>query len=195
MKKLNIVVLVLAIIAPALRASVQTGAHPYLQASAIYAYPGEDFKSGPGLALAGGVSFTKHHSVEMEVISFNTETKDSNNSYAYNEKTTIKFTPILLTYRYTFPVNDQFGAVAGFSVGATYAKYKISNTSPYDYYASWTKSGTDSVFCGGPQIGCAYQFSSHSSITAMLRALYIDNTYAAGAGNILMFQLGYRFTF
>jgi hypothetical protein len=147
------------------------------------------------MALACGVSFTKHHSVEVEVISFNTETKDSDNSYYYSDKTTLKFSPILLTYRFTFPVNAKFGAFAGFSVGATYARYEISDTSSYNYYTSWTKSGTDTVISGGPHVGCAYKFSPHSSITATLRALYIDHTYVSLGGNILIFQLGYRFTF
>jgi hypothetical protein len=195
MKKLYITVLTLALLAPVLRASAQTCAHPYLQASAIYALIGDDFKSGPGVALAAGVSITKHHSVEVEAILFNTETKDSYYSYYYNDKTTLKFTPLLLTYRYTFTVNEKFGAFAGFSVGAAFVKYDRSSNSPYYYYTSSTRSGTDTVLAGGPQIGCGYKFSNNSSITATLRALFIDTTTVALGGNLLIFQLGYRFTF
>ena len=195
MKKLEIALLALVLIAPALRASAKINTNPYLQASAIYAITGPDFKSGPGIALAGGLSFTKHHSIEIEVISFNTETKDSNYSYSYNDKTTLDFIPMLLTYRYTFPVNDKFGAFAGFSVGASNVKYEMSSISKYSYYSSWTKRGTDTVISAGPQIGCNYKYSPHSSITFMLRPLFIASTYAATGGNILMLHLGYRFTF
>jgi len=195
MKKLYITALALALIAPALRASAQTGSHPYLQASAIYAIVGEDFKNGPGMALAAGVSITKHHSVEVEAISFNTETKDSYYSYYYTDKTTLKFTPLLLTYRYTFTVNEKFGAFAGFSVGAAFVKYERGSNSLYYYYPSSTRSGTDTVIAGGPQIGCGYKFSKNSSITATLRAVFIDTTTIALGGNLLIFQLGYRYTF
>jgi hypothetical protein len=195
MKKLNIALLALVSFASTLRVCAQTGVHTYLQASAIYAFTGEDFKSGPGVAFEAGLSVTKHHSIEMEVISFNTETKGSNNSYYYSDKTVLKFMPLLLTYRYTFPVNDQFAAFAGFSLGASYTRYEISNTSYPSYYTSWTKSGADTVVSGGPQIGCVYKFSPHSSIISTLRALYIDKTYAATGGNLLILQLGYRFTF
>jgi len=79
------------------------------------------------------VSITKHHSIKVEVISFNTETKDSGSTYYYAEKTIITFTPIVLTYRYMFPVNDKFAAFAGFSVGFTDAKYEIIDTPVYNY--------------------------------------------------------------
>jgi len=192
MKTFPIAVLALAFVVPALSGSARASIQSYLQVSAIYADIDGDFKSGPGLTVAGGVAFTKHNSIEAEVISFNTQTKDFNPSYDNKIKTKIQFTPILLTYRYTFPVNDQFGAFAGFSVGRTYARYEKS----YAWNSThWSQSGTDSVNSGGPQIGCTYNFSPHSSITAALRALYIDQTDATTISRLYIFQLGYRFTF
>jgi len=192
MKTFPVAVLALAFVVPALSGSARASIQPYLQVSAIYADIDEDFKSGPGITVAGGVAFTRHNSIEVEVISFNTQTKDFDPSYYNKIKTKIQFTPILLTYRYTFPVNDQFGAFAGFSAGRTYARYERSYTWQS---TNWNQNGTDTVNSGGPQIGCAYKLSPHSSITAVLRALYIDQTDATTISRLYIFQLGYQFTF
>lgn len=212
MKKFCIALLTLVSIAPALRASTPSGNHAYLQGSVAFVTPGDDFKSGAGASLAVGVSFAKHHAIEMEGILFSTELKDDQNtSYWNSTKVDLKMKPLLMTYRYTFSITERFNIFAGITAGFTYLKYEVTNLSPSYSYVYWTSSstyttvyypatiyrytGNDNAFTGGAQMGCAYEFTPRSALTLSVKLLYMEDSRILTSGAFTTVQAGYRFTF
>jgi len=152
----------------------------YAQPSVIVAFPGSDFDSAVGGAIALGVDLGTAHSVELEVTHF--ETKAKNNSWAKFD-----FTPVMVGYKYRIPLTPSLSLQVGASAGAMFEKARLA------YY--WGFSGSQTAFAGAVQSGIAYAMSENVSLDFSAKVQYSTNTNITTSGSMAIISLGLKFRF
>ena len=152
----------------------------YAQPSVIVAFPGSDFDSAVGGAIALGVDLGTAHSVELEVTHF--ETKAKNNSWAKFD-----FTPVMVGYKYRIPLTPSLSLQVGASAGAMFEKARLA------YY--WGFSGSQTAFAGAVQSGIAYAMSENVSLDLSAKVQYSTNTNITTSGSMAIISLGLKFRF
>jgi len=204
MNKFIIALLSFLFTSSALRADVLTGTHLYVEPSVVYASLGKDFKESSGGALAIGVSFARHHAIEVEMINFKTESKENISTDLFGHEAKLALTPVLGTYKYAFLIGKNLRLLVGISVGVTIEKYDYTagvGYYGYPYYNSYTFVTTSAYsrtyypFTIGGDFGVAYTFTKHVSATAGVKVLGMNETYVTTRGIFTTVQLGLRYTF
>jgi hypothetical protein len=154
------------------------GTRFYVQPSFVYVFPG-DFENKAGAALAFGASFAGNHSVEVEGIRY--ETTDEK-----FRSLKVKFTHVLATYKYAFPLNAKTDAYVGVSAGSTQQHARIS-------YSGGRIRGA--AFTAGAQGGIEYKLSSHLSVNLGAKVLGLQETDVTTKGSIALLNAGVKFQF
>jgi hypothetical protein len=167
--------------------STASGAHFYAQPSVAF---GEitDFKAVAGPSLALGLTFAEKHSVEVEGSRFDTEGR-------FDSEYKLEALPVLISYRYEFPISGKLSGTAGISVG--FVRQEVEYTFP-DYYAQYFGYGpafyhyeaTDEAFTGGFHAGVVYRLADHFALTLGAKALRMAESDVQARGTMLMVQLG-----
>jgi len=172
-----------AVSAPLAQAQSRTtgGAEFYAQPSAIVAFPGSDFDVAAGGALALGVTLNRVNSFELEIIHFQTQEKNDSSAK-------VKFTPIMLGYKYRIPLRPQLSLQVGASVGAL-----LENARVIHYY--WGYTGNQTALAGGVQGGIVYALAEKVSLDLSARVQYSAKTDITTAGNMAMIGVGLNFRF
>jgi hypothetical protein len=155
----------------------------YVQPSIIIAAPGEDFDTVIGLGAAVGVSFLNRHSVEAEIVRFETE---PDRGYAPYE---IDFTQILATYKYRFPITEKFSAYAGGSIGRV--SQKVSANPGFFIVGD----DTDDTLTLGPTGGVQYHFEERVIFDGGVKVLFQDDTRFTTDGSVLLMQASVKILF
>ncbi len=153
----------------------------YAQPSVIVAFPGSDFDSAVGGALALGVDLGTAHSFELEVTHFQTQAK--NFSWVKFD-----FTPVMVGYKYHIPLAQNLSWQIGASVGAMFEKARIA-------YYYWGFRGSQTALAGALQSGIAYAFSQNVSLDLGAKVQYSSNTDITTSGSMAMLSLGLKFRF
>ena len=162
----------------------------YVQPSVVYMAERGDFKSDWSGALSAGYVFNKHHSVELELMSFKTDTLILRAS-GYSYEKDLKVVPLLMTYQYTFVLGKGFGLFGGIS------SQTIMEETNYTYYgqsgppAGAIISETSYKLTVGGQIGLTYDFSSRATAVAAVKLLRV----ATSEEEYRIFELGLRYRF
>jgi hypothetical protein len=151
----------------------------YVQPSLLIAAPGDDFKTATGVAIAGGVSFLRNHSVEVEYVSF--ETEPDAGLFGYD----LKFTYVLATYKYRIPLTPKFSVYAGGSIGQVEQEISIHTFG----------DTTGSAVAGGLVGGAQYQLNQYLALNGGIKVLYQDSTRFTTTGSVLLVQAGLKFQF
>ncbi|HTZ20470.1 MAG TPA: outer membrane beta-barrel protein [Opitutaceae bacterium] len=152
----------------------------YAQPSVIVAFPGSDFNSVVGGALALGVNLNPTNSFELEVTHFETKAKRLS-----SEK--VEFTPIMLGYKYRVPLTQNLSWQLGASVGALYERAHVG------YF--WGYSGGQTAFAAAVQGGIAYTMSENVSLDLNAKVQYSAATNITTAGSMAIINLGLKFSF
>jgi hypothetical protein len=152
----------------------------YAQPSVIVAFPGSDFDSAVGGALALGVNLNEVNSFELEVTHFQTQAK--HNSWAKFE-----FTPVMVGYKYRIPLTPNLSWQVGASAGAMFEKARIA------YY--WGFRGSQTALAGAVQSGIAYAMSENVSLDLSAKVQYSANTNITTSGSMAIVSLGLKFRF
>lgn len=177
-------VLAAAVISPAfIRAEEDNGAHFYLQPGVAVVSVGEDFKSTAALTAAAGVAFARHHSVEVEGITFKTEPDVRWPGYD------LRFSIGLATYKYTFRFRHGISVFAGGSVG-----YVSQSASPKAGYIIWGDRN-DSSYAFGLSGGASYSLNPNVHFEAGARLIAMDDTRFTTSGSLALLQGSVRFQF
>jgi len=168
------------------------------QPSALYVLPKGDYKAGLGAAISAGYNFNTHQALEVELISFKTETEEHFITPIYGEKTKLTAVPLLLTYRYSIALGKGFGVFAGVSAGGSMEKHDLTATYPNGipllqpagvYHYRETKNR----FVYGGQIGATYDFTPQMSAVMAVKVLAAEGSVAPSGYTTL--QLGLKFRF
>ena len=153
----------------------------YAQPSVIVAFPGSDFDTAVGGALALGVNLNAANSFELEVTNFQTQAKN----YSWVK---FKFTPVMLGYKYRIPLAQNLSWQVGASVGAMFENARV------DYF-SWGYTGNQTALAGGLQSGIVYAINESVSLDLGVKVQYSANTDITTAGSMTMINLGLKFRF
>jgi hypothetical protein len=151
----------------------------YVDASVVGAFPGEGLGDAVGARLAGGVSFHQVHSIEAEVIHFQSSVRYGGN---------IKFTPVLVTYKYSIPLVPKLSVAAGASVGFV---HEVGHRSGW----SWTTDNSDNALAIGLSADLSYAINESVALTAGVRRLQLQDTDYTTAGGLMMVSGGVSFRF
>jgi Outer membrane protein beta-barrel domain len=155
----------------------------YVQPSFVIAMPGDDFDTAPGLAIAAGATFGRRHSVEAELIHFETEPK--RNYFGYD----LFFTYALATYKYTFPITEKFSAFAGGSIGLVAQKGEVDS----GYYS--IGDATSEAVAVGATGGVRYQLNERIAFAGGVKVIGQDDTRFTTSGSVLLVQGSVSFQF
>jgi hypothetical protein len=153
----------------------------YVQPSVIVAFPG-DLNTAVGGAVAVGMSFARHHSVEVEGMYF-----ESSDDY-YK----LKFTPFIATYKYTFPVTAKLSLYLGASLGVMHQELDY----PYYYYSFLGSTHLkDDAVTGGTTGGLEYKFNPRVALEAGVKTLEVARTDFTSRGTIALLRAGLKIRF
>lgn len=155
----------------------------YARASAVVAFPG-DFDTAAGGALAVGVSLDRVHSLEAEIIHFNSSDGGED----------VNFTPILATYHYSLPVAPKLTLKLGGSVGATRESSEWYWSGTF-YGGSGHYKMSDTALTYGASAGISYAWTERLSFDGTVKALRMEKTDLTTAGGIAIVTLGVNFRF
>lgn len=180
MKKLFAIISTLLAAATAVQG--QSSARFYIEPSVVYVFP-SGFEGVAGGALAFGAAFYSNHSVEVEVVRYQTKDKDI-------PAVEVKFTPILVNYKYTLQLDGNLSGYVGASVGVTTEDPEVRF--PY-YYYNLQESYT--TFTYGMQAGLAYAVSERISLHFGVKVLRLNETKITTEGNIALLSAGVNFRF
>ena len=153
----------------------------YAQPSVIVAFPGSDFDSAVGGALALGVDLGTAQSVELEVTHFQTQAKNFSSAK-------FDFTPVMLGYKYRIPLTPSLSLQVGASAGAMFEKARVA-------YYYWGFSGSQTALAGAVQGGIAYAMSENVSLDLSAKVQYSTNTDITTSGSMAIISLGLKFRF
>lgn len=152
-----------------------SAARLFVQPSAIFASP-KDAKNVAGVAVAAGIILEDTHSLELEVIRFNSEHKTL-------PWLKLNYTPVYLTYKYTLPITGALSVYGGVSVGSVYEQVKGRNV-------SYNVSDEQTAFTFAYQGGLKYALGEHALIFAGVNTLRLKDTAYTASGDVRMIQLG-----
>lgn len=155
----------------------------YVQPSLVFAMPGSDFDNAAGFGAAVGVSFKSRHSVELELVQFETEPDSRYLPYE------LEFTHIIATYKYRIPVTPKFSVYAGGSVGRVSQKLSVSP----GYYV--IGDDTDDSINVGLAGGVQYRFEDNIVFDGGVKVLGQDDTRFTTSGSIVLLQASVKFQF
>lgn len=158
----------------------------YVQPSLVVALPG-DFDTATGGALSIGTTINESHAVEAEVIYFKSE----------NSGVTVKFMPLLASYKYRWSPMAKWTLRAGGSVGAT----RIDSEGfwwPGSYLGGggyWMDRGSETTFTAGVSAGASYALTPRVSFDADVLVLGLNETDYTTSGSITVVTLGVNYRF
>lgn len=180
-----------AALAMATLASTAFGARFYVQPAVAFSEMA-DSKATAGPSLALGLTFAGKHSLEVEGIVLDTEGR-------YDSDFKFKATPVLINYRYEFPVSGKLTGSAGLSAGMIHeeAEYTYTYFNYYYYYGyglpgpfTYHYEAKDDVFAGGFHLGLNYRMNDHFALMLGGKALYSGESEIRERSATLIFQLG-----
>ena len=186
MKKILQLLCVLICAAPWARAQNvdRDGARFYVQPSAIVAYPGDDFDTVGGVAVAAGVTFARNHSVEIEYLGFETERRSNWPEYE------IEFEYLFAGYKYRFAITEKFSVHAGAFLGRV--EQKISPVRDAVWYFN---PKPDDDFAGGLSGAVEYRLTPHLSFVGGIKIIGQAATRFTTSGTVGVAQAGAKFSF
>jgi hypothetical protein len=178
--------LVLSFLAAVSTASAQTAPSPaqtppslssrvafFAQPSVVVAFPG-DFDTAAGGALALGLTLNRVHSLEVEVIRFESGLNSVD----------VTFMPILATYKYRIQLAKKLSLKVGGSIGAT------RETAQF-----WWGDHNQTAFTFGAVGGISYALNERVSLDGNVLALRLEETDITSSGNIAIITAGVNFRF
>jgi hypothetical protein len=187
------------------RAATSTQGAIYLEPSAVYAFPGKDFKDAAGGGLTLGVRLNERSAIELEGIYFKSEVK----RYSID----VDFAPVLLKYKWSIAPANGWDVFVAPAVGAVFEKattrvlyvqnFALISSTPGNVgigntFLSYTERDEtirDTAFTGGAEIGAAYHFNDHVSLGASATLLELSRTDITTSGSMALVEakLGIRF--
>lgn len=153
----------------------------YAEAGPAVGFFGDDFKSVAGGSLGLGYRLKAdrvvEHSVELEVSTFRSETR---NWWRFNQKVT--FTPLLAKYKAEFPLGQarQWSLFVAPAIGTMFEKHP------------WVK---DTAFAGGGEFGGAFRATENVHIALSGTSLYMSGTDITTKGSVGMLHLRLQYKF
>lgn len=158
----------------------------YVQPSVVVAFPG-DFDTAAGAALSIGTTINEAHAVEAEVIYFKSE----------DGGVSVKFLPLLASYKYRWSPTAKWTIRAGGSVGAT----RIESEGFWwsGWYSGmggrWVDRGSEMAFTAGVNAGASYALTERMSLDADVLVLGLNETDYTSSGSITLVTLGVNYRF
>lgn len=162
-------------------ASTASGARYYAQPS-VALMDEDGYDSRAGAALAVGATFAGKHSIEIEGSRFDTESR-------YGSAFKLQLTPLLINYRYEFPICAKLTGSLGVSTGLIFQEIDYEGwfygvSSYYRYQAK------DEAFAIGFNGGLSYQLSDHFSAIVGAKSLRSGKSDVQPRTNLMILQLG-----
>jgi hypothetical protein len=155
----------------------------------------EGFDSAVGGGLAAGFLFANKHAVELDFAQFSVEDSDTDASFV--DEFNYDFAPVLLNYRYEFPITAKLYGSIGASLGVTFQDVSVRQTYSSPFFGSGVIEfkRKDEAFTMGYSAGIGYRFNDHAAAVLSARSLrasksdvFPDNTYS-----LLQLGLNWRF--
>jgi hypothetical protein len=147
-----------------------------------------------GGGLAAGFLFSGKHAVEIDYAQFSVD--DSYNDAFLSSEFEYEFAPVLLNYRYEFPITAKLYGSIGASLGATFQE--ISRRETYSAFfgpGAWTFERKDEAFTVGFSAGVGYRFSERAAVFFSARSLRASKSDVFPANTYSMLQLGLNWRF
>ncbi len=166
-----------------LRAERPEGVGFYFTPGVAIVKPGSDFDMAAALAASFGVSFAKHHSVEVEAIMFDAEPDVAMPVYD------LRFRTYLATYKYTFLHERVFSTFLGGSFGRV--SQTISVKSGYVVIGETS----DNANAYGLSGGLCYRLSAQSQVELAARVISLSKTRFTTSGSMTLVQAACRLEF
>ncbi len=135
----------------------------FAQAHALYADIG-DIKSTGGASAVVGYRFLDHHSIDLDVSRFESES--------------ITFTPFFLGYKYNQALSQNWNGYLGFGAG-------IMDQQLESYYRG---GDTTSVFAF--DVGASYNLNKHVALNFNAKSFGAQESDITTKGNIALFRIG-----
>ncbi|MFT3869139.1 MAG: hypothetical protein QM715_11835 [Nibricoccus sp.] len=164
------------------RAEGDDRARFFVQPGVLIVMGGKDFKDTPGVSIASGVAFAKHHSLELEVILFDRD------SVVRSNRMDLRYYIGLLTYKYAFRFRHGISVFAGGSLGNVREEVPVWGVSRPD-------GNIDSAFAYGPSGGVSYSLNRCIHFEVGGKLIGKGKTRFTTSGGISMVQGAVRFQF
>jgi hypothetical protein len=179
-------------------ASYAADARPYWQLSFLAAESdGLDLAIGGSTSL--GLLFSEKHAFEIEYSQFsvddNTAGYDDYYGLRYASSVDFKFKPLLVNYRYEFPISEKIYGMIGGSVGVTFQKVSgVWNTSTpvAGNPSSWAFSSKDEALTVGYSVGLGYRLSDTTAVVLSAKTLRMSDSDVYPDDTFTMLQLGWN---
>jgi hypothetical protein len=169
-------------------ASSSFGARFYAQPSIAIAEV-DGFDATVGGSLAAGFLFADKHALEIDFSQFSV---DDNYSDSFSSgELQYDFKPVLLSYRYEFPITAKLYGSIGASIGATFQEISSRQTLTSIFGpGTWNYERKDEAFTAGFSAGIGYRFTDRASAFLSAKTLRASKSDILSENTYSILQLG-----
>jgi hypothetical protein len=174
-------------------ASYAADARFYVQPSIAIAEV-HGFDATVGGSLAAGFLFADKHAVQLDFAQFSVD--DNYRDSFLSSELNYDFKPLLLSYRYEFPITAKLYGSIGASLGVTLQEISTRETYTSVFGpGTWTYDRKDEAFTVGYSAGIGYRFSDRASAVLSAQSLRASKSDVLPDNTYSMFQLGLNWRF
>jgi hypothetical protein len=154
----------------------------------------EGFDATVGGSLTAGFLFAEKHALEIDYGQFSVD--DHYRDPVSSTELDYDFKPLLLSYRYEFPITAKLYGSIGASLGVTLQEVSARQT-----YTSilgsgtWSRERKDEVFTAGFSAGLGYRFTDRAAAVLSARSLRASKSDVFPENTYSILQLGLNWGF
>jgi hypothetical protein len=179
--------------------SYAADARLYMQASnLITEVPG--FDTTTGVSVATGLLFSGKHAVEIEASRFSVDDNyasyDSYFGGIYGSAMELEFKPVVLSYRYEFPITAKLYGTIGGALGVTFQEVTQTwNFSAPVIGIQQRYNSKDEALTLGYSAGLGYRVSDKAAVVLSARTLRMSESDVYPDDTLTLVQLGLNWRF